>query len=60
MRQRFYVDQMKAGMSACDRQLEEKEMCAAEIELCELVAGYPSLTTLSTINDNNDYDGVLW
>jgi len=35
MRQRFYVNQMKADMMGCDRQLEEKEMCAADVELCE-------------------------
>jgi len=35
MRQRFYVNQMKAEMTRCDRQLEEKEMCAAAVELCD-------------------------
>ena len=37
MRQRFYVNQMKADMMGCDRQLEEKEMCAADVELCPCV-----------------------
>jgi len=35
MRQRFYINQMKADMMGCDRQLEEKEMCAAALEYCE-------------------------
>jgi hypothetical protein len=35
MRQRFYINQMKADMMGCDRQLEEKEMCAADVEYCE-------------------------
>ncbi len=45
MRQRFYINQMKAEMTRCDRQLEEKEMCASAVELC----GYrsPFLITLS-------------
>ena len=34
MRQRFYINQMKAEMTRCDRQLEEKEMCVAAVELC--------------------------
>ena len=34
MRQRFYINQMKAEMTRCDRQLEEKEMCASAVELC--------------------------
>ncbi|XP_065568346.1 spondin-1-like isoform X2 [Artemia franciscana] len=35
MRQRFYINQMKADMMGCDRQLVEKEMCAAAIETCD-------------------------
>lgn len=34
MRQRSYLNQMKAAMMACSRQLEEKIMCAALTPIC--------------------------
>lgn len=34
MRQRNYLNQAKAGMMGCDRQLVSKEMCVADIPEC--------------------------